>query len=270
MELAIKDTYDSLEEKMLKFEQANCPVIHTFGPGIYIREVRMPKGALVLGHHQIFEQMNIFLKGKVLIIEPDGSKSVLSAPMMFTGNPGRKMGYVLEDVVWLNIYPTEERDIEKLETTYFKKSETWESHQDKESKLLDNKDYKQALLEIGTTEKQVRIETENEEDQIDIPFGSYKIGIFKSNIEGRGVFATADIKVGEVIAPARLGGKRTPVGRYTNHSIKPNAKMISVDNDILLVATTIIDGCRGGYMGDEITTNYRDNIKLIGDMPCPE
>lgn len=263
LSISVRPTIEKIEEKMLRFDQAECPIIHTFGPGLYIREVRMPKGALVLGHHQIFEQMNIFLKGKVLMVNDDGSKTELSAPIMFVGKPGRKMGYILEDVTWLNIYSTEERDVETLESTYLQKSETWKNQQDKTKRLDDNEDYKKILLELNTTEDNVRKQSEEKTDQIPIPYGSFKIGIFESNIEGRGVFATANIDKGELIAPARLNGKRTPVGRYVNHSKKPNAKMIPIHNDIFLVSTDSIIGCKGGQYGEEITTNYKQNVRSL-------
>lgn len=262
---------DIVEKEMLTFEQVECPVIHSFGPGIYIREARLKAGSIAIGHHQKFEHMNIFLKGKVIMLNEDGSKIELSAPMMFTGKPGRKVGYIVEDVVWLNIYATTETDIEKLEATYLEKSEGWKENNAKIKKLrrqIDIDDYKKLISEMGLTESDVRKQTENEDDQIPMPYGSFKIAISKSNIEGQGVFATANIYPHEIIAPAKLGDKRTPVGRFTNHSITPNAKMELIGNNIYLVALSEITGCIGGYLGDEITTNYRENIKLVRSLLC--
>lgn len=264
--LAVPINVNEVEACMLGFEQAECPVIHTFGPGLYIRELHMTAGTLAIGHHQRFEHINIFVKGKILMLNNDGSKTELSAPMTFVGKPGRKIGYVIEDVIWFNVYPTDETDIETLEATYLKKSKVFEENQ-QEYRALDIEDYKKVLIELNITEKEVRKQTENKEDQIPMPFGSFKMGVFKSNIEGRGVFATANIESGEIIAPARLGSKRTPVGRYTNHSIKPNAKMENISGDIYLVATIKIKGCKGGQLGEEITTDYR---KTIGDKSCQQ
>ena len=39
-----------------------------------------------------------------------------------------------------------------------------------------------------------------------------------------GVFANEDIKKGERIGPVRVGYLRTPIGRYTNHSMNPNCE----------------------------------------------
>ena len=102
-----------LESKMLEVEQVECPVIHRFGPGMYIREVRISAGTLAVGHEQLFDHMNLFLQGNVIMLNEDGTTSDLKAPMIFTGQPGRKVGYIVEDMVWLNIYATEETDIDK-------------------------------------------------------------------------------------------------------------------------------------------------------------
>ena len=109
---------DEAEKVMLSLKQEPCPVIHRFGPGVYIREVSIKSGIVAIGHHKNFEHTNIFLKGKVLMLNDDGTKTELQAPMIFTGKPGRKVGLILEDMVWLNVYPTDETDVEKLEA-YF-------------------------------------------------------------------------------------------------------------------------------------------------------
>ena len=255
--------YDALEVELLKYEQEGCPVYHHFSPGLYIREVKLPAGTVALGHRQKTEHLNIFLEGRITIVSEDGSVSEIKAPMLFTGKPGRKCGYVHEDVVWLNIYPTNETDIEILEATYLDKSDSWKHESLKvEARVKDRDDYEKVLSEWGYTEKTVRAQTENPHDQIPFPPGSYPIGIFPSAIEGRGVFATANIKAGDLIAPSRIGVYRTPAGRYTNHSQAPNAMMEKIGDTMFLVATSDISGCHGGMVGEEITVNYRDVLTL--------
>lgn len=264
---------DTLEVEMLKQEQEQCPVYHHFSPGLYIREVNLPAGIVAIGHRQRKKHLNIFLKGKVSIINDDGSVSDIEAPMLFTGKPGRKCGYIHEDTVWLNIYPTDERDIETLEATFLDKSQNWQDAQvEKAVRIGDREDYKKVLEEYGFTEDVVRSQSENFNDQIPFPNGSYPVGVFDSSIEGKGLFATANIKAGDIIAPARILDKRTPAGRYTNHALEPNATMESFGDTINLIALKDIHGCRGGIVGDEITVNYRDvlKFKFKGDTPCQE
>jgi hypothetical protein len=259
----------TLEAAFLEQPQVDCPVVHRFGPNIYIREVTIPAGTLSIGHYQTTTHLNVMLKGRVIMVSEDGSKTELVAPQTFVSGPGRKIGYILEDMVWQNVYATNETDVEKLETTLLNKSQTWQEHQKNQQLLLsfdhseDVADYYLAIVEYGFDHETVQNQVQNLDDQIDLPHGGYKMMVAPSKIEGKGVFATGNIDAGEIIAPARIAGKRTPAGRYTNHSKNPNAKMILLDNgDVNLVAAMPIVGCKGGNLGEEITIDYRQALSL--------
>jgi hypothetical protein len=263
-----------LEEKMLTLAQADCPVIHRFSPGLYIRELFLPEGVFAIGHRQRYEHLNLFLRGRMMMLHEDGRTEELAAPMIFTGKPGRKMGYVMEDTVWLNIYPTNiypttETDVAKLEETFLDKSDQWRAaYMDRLNRMgkrvADNRDYAVMLAELGVDGARVRAESENIHDQIPMPDGDWKFIVADSAIEGRGVFATADVAAGEEIGPARINGMRTPLGRYVNHAAVPNAVMEAASGDVYLRALVPLSGAKGGYPGDEITTDYRNNFKLRG------
>ena len=262
---------EQAEGEMLALPQASSSVVHRFGPGVYIREVHIPAGTFAIGHRQRFEHMNIMLKGRVTILNDDGGTTTLVAPAIFTGKPGRKIGYIHEDMVWQNIYATNERDIETLEKTYLEKSEVWVDDQaERVRKLIgtgteDTEDFERMLADLHVSRETVREMSEFEGDQTSFPHGSYKVMVADSKIEGRGLFATADIAPGEVIAPARIAGKRTPAGRYTNHGKHTNAIMVPRhDGDIDLIATKHIYGCRGGQVGEEIKIDYRLAVAAAG------
>ena len=246
-----------------------CPVHHYFGPGIYIREVHIPGDSFAIGHWQKNEHLNVFLQGRVTMLNDDGTTSELTAPMIFTSPPGRKCGYIHEDVVWLNVYATEERDVEKLEETNLDKTGITEVEQENIFRAADIADYKKVLEEYGYTEEQVQQEVQSEEDQIPFPDGGYMVATGKSSIQGRGLFATGNFKEGDIIAPGSIGGRRTPAGRYTNHSINPNADLLQLPNgDIQLVARREITGMKGGQLGEEITINYRNALEMRGIKKC--
>jgi hypothetical protein len=95
--------------------QIECEEKHHFGPNIYIKEVTMPAGALIIGKHHRMEHLCNMVSGRMYILQDDGSKKELVAPMTFMAKPGRKVAYILETVVFQNIYSTSETDIEKLE-----------------------------------------------------------------------------------------------------------------------------------------------------------
>lgn len=255
---------EKIELELLREEQIECPVVHRFGPGVYIRELSVKAGTFMIGHHHKTDYTDIMLKGVVKVVKDNGSVETIRAPYMAVGNPGRKIGWVVEDMVWLNIFPTEERDVEKLEEMLLDKSDGWK-HNDairrdtgKIMREEDRDDFKKMLAEIGVDESTVRTQSENKLDQIPMPYGAWSFKIDKSPIEGQGVFATANIGDGESIGPARISGMRTPLGRFTNHSKNPNAVMIeNSKGDVYLFATGNISGSVGGYNGEEITIDYR-------------
>lgn len=264
-----EEKVQTLEKHFLNEKQADCPVTHIFAPNIYIRQVAIPAGTFSIGHYQTTEHLNIMLKGRVTMVNEDGSHSELVAPQTFVAKPGRKIGYIHEDMIWQNVYSTNETDIEKLEAMFLEKSITWQESQKSNALLLtldhsqDIADYYLAIAEYGFDHETVRKQTENLEDQIEMPFGNYKMMVANSRIDGKGVFATGNIVEGEIIAPARINGKRTPAGRFTNHAKNSNAIMVLRDNnDIDLVAKKAINGCQGGNLGEEITIDYRQAISL--------
>ena len=260
---------DQLEAEMLKLPQQTCGVRHIFAPGLYIREVSIPADSYVVSHAHRHPHLNVFVQGSGTMIMCNGTHQKLQAPMTFVGQPGRKVGYVETDLVWLNVFPTDETDIDKLEEMYFDKSEQFGQAQEaariEYNPLLlehDRRDYGEMLADWGITEAVAREVSESNDDLIPLPHGAYKFKVGKSSIEGKGIIATARIGYGEFIGPARIGDKRTPLGRYTNHSGNPNAKFVNAGDRVILVALRTIEGCRGGLDGDEITVDYRDAVAL--------
>lgn len=114
-----------LEKLMLDMPQVDCPVTHHFGPGLYIREMFIPADCFIIGHFHNDVNMNIMLKGHMILRSDDGSIKELKAPLTFTNGPGRKLAYIIEDVIFQNVYATEETNLEKLEEMLITKSEAW-------------------------------------------------------------------------------------------------------------------------------------------------
>lgn len=98
--------------------QVDCQEKHYFGPSLYIKEVTMPAGSIIIGKPHKVAHMCVMLQGKMVLVAEDGSKKEVKAPMTFVGSPGRKVAYILETTVFQNIYATDETDIEKLENMF--------------------------------------------------------------------------------------------------------------------------------------------------------
>lgn len=273
-DLVDPEQIEQLESHMLDLPQTECPVVHHFGPGIYIREVTLPAGTFAVGHTQKHEHLNIMLTGAVEILDDDGTTKVLRAPMIFVGKPGRKVGLILETCTWQNVYPNpdNERDVDVLEARWVEKSGAWQAHEAAHQLELtnlhqeDRDDFNEVVRQAGFDLVTVQQQSENLADQIPMPDGfGAKVTIRPSPIHGKGVFLSAPVEPGELIAPARVAGLRTPVGRYTNHSKNPNAQFVMDDQGtIFLIAIRPISGCLGGGQGEEVTVDYRQALSLSG------
>ena len=257
------------EKTLLTMPQVECPVVHHFGPNLCAREVFMAAGTLAIGHKQKFEHMNVMLKGAVMILDDNGNPSILRAPMMFVGKPGRKIGYVLEDMVWQNIYSTDLKNPDEVEEYFIEKSDEWkEDHAIKFkvesiSREADRFDYFLALEQFGIDHDVARAQAENNIDMVWV--NNPIVRVSESPIEGDGLYVTSFVKEGDIICEARVDGYRTQAGRYTNHSTHPNCKMVMRSNgDIDLMATEDIQGCVGGNLGTEVTIDYRQALTLLG------
>ena len=111
---------DGLVKEFLKEEQVECPVTHHFAPDIYVREIFMPAGTVVIGHKHRTEHFNTILKGKCRVIIGEDIHE-LTAPCVFVSAAGaQKIVNVLEDTVWQTTHanPDNETDVDTLENRY--------------------------------------------------------------------------------------------------------------------------------------------------------
>lgn len=117
-------------------EQVDCPLKHYFAPGVYVREIFMPAGAIVIGKIHRTEHFNIIQRGIVSIIDEHGTRHVLHAPHTFISKPGvQKVLYIHEDTIWTTVHVTEERDLERLEAELVEPDESYPAL-DRESERL--------------------------------------------------------------------------------------------------------------------------------------
>ena len=263
-----------IEKRCLELRQESCVVRHYFGPGVAIREVSMKAGTFAIGHKQKFHHLNLFEKGRVIMFNYDGTKTEISAPMVFVGGPGKKVGYIAEDTIWKNVYSTTLATAAEVEDFFIEKSGVFEAkerenfNKEQELKGADRDDFDKLLIEYGLDRVEVLRQSENEADLITIPLSTCSVR--NSPISGKGLFSSVDVTAGEAIIPARVYGLRTQAGRYINHAKSPNARMtLSQNGDAYVVAIADIKGCCGGNCGDEITVSYRDVIEMRkGERLC--
>jgi len=254
---ALREKISDLEAAMLQENTGlEVPLRHTFSPGVYAREIFIPAGTLIVGKIHKFLNMNMISQGDVSFFSIDGALRV-KAPHTFVASPGvKRVIYAHEDTTWTTIHGTSETDLAKIEEEFIAKEydEVYEA---------TDRTLASVISVLGLNEELLTALSENELTQMPFPSDddwlSYGIELKDSEIHGKGIFATRDVKCGAFIAPARIGGKRTPVGRYCNHSGAPNAKMLLDDlGDVAMIATAPI------VKGQEILTDYYFNYTTTG------
>lgn len=113
--LSTIDKTELLENEMRKMPQVDLPVDHIFAPGIYCRQLKIPKGILLTGKIHKTKHLNILLKGKMKVLI-DSELRVIDAPFIVVSPPGTKrIAEALEDCIWLTVHATNETDVDRLE-----------------------------------------------------------------------------------------------------------------------------------------------------------
>jgi len=96
-------------------DQRDFDVEHTLIDGVYTRTLFIPKGSLLFGKIHLKECVNIVAKGDISVLTETGSGR-FKAGHVAVSPPGiQKVGYAHEDTVFINVFRTDETDIEKIE-----------------------------------------------------------------------------------------------------------------------------------------------------------
>lgn len=124
----IRDNIVSLEHQLKAFNaerglaEPDCPLIHAFAPGVYGRQIFIPKDTLVVGKIHKHAHLNFLMQGKVLVATEEGPKTY-EAPLMMVSKAGTKrVVYTYTDTIWATVHLTQQTDLEKIEDEIIAKS----------------------------------------------------------------------------------------------------------------------------------------------------
>lgn len=235
------------------------PVEHHFAHHLYVRRARFPAGSILVGETHNLSHLSVLLSGR-MVTNVDGVMVEVEGPLDVIAQPGtRRVGVALTDVVWVTAHggpPPTER-IDDIEAWLVAPNPL--SGRGMSVIREDRADYEAMAVESGFSPEEIRAQVENRLDQIDMPADwDGRLIAKESPIHGVGMFAAEDFRDGQVIAPARLAGMRTPAGRFINHSPRQNAKVwLDKQGDAWIVTTSQIPA------GAEVLTNYRDTLALM-------
>ena len=258
----LRHRIETYEERLKREPQVEIPVTQYFCNGVYLREITIPAGTLLTGKIPTDERLNIVLSGSCEVVTQDGVK-IVEGPAVFKSPPGgKRAGRCLTECTWLtaHAYAGPWFDEKTMSDMFY--VDTFEQLEQLVEPDSDRQDFLDAITEFGWTEELVREQSVNTEDVIAIPTWD-TVEMRESDIEGVGLFARVPFPQGATVMPARIGGKRTQAGRYTNHARLPNATMkFHTNGNPYLVTIADVD------VGDELTVDYREILKLQGVKPC--
>jgi hypothetical protein len=115
--IAIDARVDALEVAMMQLPKADCPVRHTFTPGLYSREISFAAGTLITSKiHKTCHQW-ILSKGRLALLDKDSGRwEEIAAPASGTTRPGtRRVAFILDDAVFTTFHPTHLTDPAQIE-----------------------------------------------------------------------------------------------------------------------------------------------------------
>lgn len=246
-----------MEELLLSMPQADIRTFHTFLPGVYERKITIPPWTVLTGARHLTDYRVRLESGTIAVNTEDRVKE-LTGPLEFSVKAGiKRVGRVYgEPVVWVDVYENLDdcRDIGELERRLYGEESLGENRVALKV-AADQQDYELFLGQIGMSQEQMDTVVQIQHDLIPMPTGN-DVELRPSRIHGRGLFALREFRSGEVVCPGRLGGCRTPAGRFTNHSPNPNIKPVLKGDDIYAVALRHIQA------NEEILVDYRMSIEV--------
>ena len=115
-----KPSLTELTEVLKKMPQAEVIMTHSFGGGVYVRERFAPADTLIVGKRHRHETMSILVKGTLGVYNELGEVTVKhEAPKTWVTPAGSKrMTYSFTDTILITVHPTEETNLEKIETEF--------------------------------------------------------------------------------------------------------------------------------------------------------
>lgn len=114
-----------LAHRFMQAGDVKCPVTHIFEPGMYIREMFIPKGTFFVGRAHRYGHRCELVSGKVLLVTEHAKRHIEAPFEIFTEPCYQMVLMAVEDTVGRTYHPNpaEDRDLQKLEDDAFRPGE---------------------------------------------------------------------------------------------------------------------------------------------------
>jgi len=118
-----------------------CPLKHSFSDGIYVREIFIPAGDILVGKIHKHEHPNFLMSGEVEVFTENDGLQTIKAPCSMISSAGTKRTLRAKtDLVWITVHsnPTNTTDLDELEEEVIANSFLeYDEFRKKEDKKLD-------------------------------------------------------------------------------------------------------------------------------------
>jgi hypothetical protein len=93
------------------------PIVNTFAHGMYIRQITVPAGHLILTYIHKQSHPYFLLQGEVTVIQEEGYKHIKAPYSYITPAGTQRLCFCHTETVWTTVHLnlTNERDIDKIE-----------------------------------------------------------------------------------------------------------------------------------------------------------
>ena len=81
-------------------DSPDCPLVHSFAEGLYVREIFIPEGTMLTGKIHKHEHPNFLMQGTVSMITEDGGAQIMEAPQSLMSPAGCKRALYTHTPTW--------------------------------------------------------------------------------------------------------------------------------------------------------------------------
>ena len=104
-----------IQEQVAQLPQVEIPIFHHFAPNLYMRQMEVMAGTLMVTKMHKTEHFLIVLKGSATILDSNGLMHVQAPQVIKTQIGTKRVIYFHEDSAWLTTHPTSETDLGAIE-----------------------------------------------------------------------------------------------------------------------------------------------------------
>ncbi len=120
-----RERISKLEEELLSNDHPSIvkgntdffPLKHSFSEGVYIREMLMEKGGIVIGKLHKYSHTWFLMKGELLVATDQGTNNYIAPCYVNAPAGAKRVIHAIEDSVFINVHPNPDNitNIEQLE-----------------------------------------------------------------------------------------------------------------------------------------------------------